>query len=156
MISFLIIFIFSFKPKLKETLQQYGNLFLIAGIISLIASGFVCANQESFAATVFGFPLTDISYGLLVIAAISPVTFLYKKSSAVTTQIAGISYGLYLSHKIVVHVLQAQLVKLNFNMKSKLVFIISIITSVLAAYALRFIVEKPFLKLRDKILQRGQ
>ncbi|RYU93399.1 acyltransferase [Emticicia agri] len=87
-------------------------------------------------------------------AAISPKVFLYRFSSKITSHIAALSYALYLTHKVVVHVSQEQLAKLSIAKESVWMFVLCMITSVLAALLLNKLVEKPFLKLRDRVLKR--
>jgi peptidoglycan/LPS O-acetylase OafA/YrhL len=103
---------------------------------------------------VFGFTLTDIGYGVIVLAALSPNCFLYKYKSAVTSKIAALSYGIYLIHKIVIHVTQNQFIKFKVSNDSNTMFLICIATIFIASVLLNEIIEKPFLKLRKKILDK--
>lgn len=147
--------IFQFRPQLKQKLQQYGNYLLLAGIGIIVGAYFLCKdqNQVSFGASIFGFPLISLGYGLIIIAAISPKVFLYRYPSKLTFHIASLSYGLYLTHKIVVHVSQEQLAKLNIAKESVLMLILCTLTSVFGAWLLQILIEKPFLRLRDKVLK---
>jgi len=145
--------IFQFKPQLKQWLQQYGNYFLMTGIIVLIGAYFLCEKQNSFSASIFGFPLISLAYGFIVIGAISPACFLYRFQSGTTTNIATLSYALYLTHKIVIHVSQEELSKLGITKESVWMFILCMLTSMLGAWILNRLIEKPFLKLRDKVLK---
>ena len=117
-----------------------------------VATWLLCSNQVSFNASVFGFPLTDIGYGLIVLSALSPGSFLYKHQSKITVKIAELSYGIYLIHKMVIHVVQAQLVKYKIDDKGNLVFIICTVFVFITALLLNETIEKPFLKLRRKII----
>jgi peptidoglycan/LPS O-acetylase OafA/YrhL len=146
--------LFQFKPSLKERLQKHGNVILLMSLLVLTGAYFLCSNQESFSASIFGFPLTDFGYGLLVLAAICPTCILYKIKSAFITKIAVLSYATYLSHKIIIHITQTQFSKLNINIEGNFMFFICIATSLTAALLMNKIIEKPFLKLRDKILQK--
>ncbi|MEO7524186.1 MAG: hypothetical protein ABIT58_08835, partial [Ferruginibacter sp.] len=92
-------------------------------------------------------------YGLMVMGAVSPGSMLYKFNSRITTFVATLSYGLYLSHKIVIHITQNQLENAGMNVNGNLVFLISLITCVAAAFLMNIVVEKPFLKLRERILR---
>jgi peptidoglycan/LPS O-acetylase OafA/YrhL len=146
--------LFQFKPNVKTYITNRAKYFLLAGFALLICSYFVCLNEHSFVATLFGFPLVSISYGLIVIAAISPSTFLYKINSKITTNLATLSYAIYLSHKGVIHVTQQQLMKLGIAGDGNLMFILCIISAILAALLINRIIEKPFLKLREIILRK--
>jgi len=144
--------IFQFRPKIKNTIIQYGNQLLLAGLVVLTGAYFLCINQSSFNATIFGFPLVSLGYGLMILGAISPTSFLYKFDSRVTANIASLSFALYLTHKIVIHITQEQFSKLNIDKDSGLMFLICIATSLLGALIMNRLIEKPFLRLRDKVL----
>ncbi|MEX6687982.1 acyltransferase [Danxiaibacter flavus] len=146
--------IFQFKPQLSQLLRKNGNLLLLLSLSVLIAAYLLCKESSSFAASVVGFPLVSIGYGLMVAGAVSPSGLLFKFKSNATAAIAKLSYALYLSHKIVIHVTQVQFAKLDIDKNSNLMMFICISTSLLAAFILNKIVEKPFLLLRDKILNK--
>lgn len=144
--------IFAFKPVLKERLARHGNLWIFTGLLILAGAYFVCSDEQSMIASVAGFPLTDTGYGFLILGAVSHTSFLYKVSSRVTTLIATLSYAIYLTHKIVIHVTQQYVSKLNIQKDSNLMFVICIAGSLLAGYVLHVIIEKPFLKLRKRLI----
>ncbi|MES1181243.1 MAG: acyltransferase family protein, partial [Flavobacterium sp.] len=116
-------------------------------------SYFLCRNQAGFAASIFGFPLVSIGYGLMVMGAVSPGSFLYRFNSRITTVVATLSYAIYLTHKIVIHITQDQFGKMGMNVNGNLMFVICIVSSVVGAVLLNRIVEKPFLRLREKLLR---
>jgi peptidoglycan/LPS O-acetylase OafA/YrhL len=145
--------VFQFRPHLKQWLQHYGNYFLFMGICILVGAYYICQEQVSFSASIFGFPLISIGYGCIVIAAISPKVFLYRFRSEITFSIASLSYALYLTHKIMVHVSQELLSKLPVPKESGWMFILCMITSVAGAFLLNRLIERPFLQWRDKLLK---
>ena len=144
--------LFQFRPIFKQRLTAYGNYFLLFGLLVLIVAYMVCREEESFAASIYGFPLVSIGYGLLVLGAISPTSFLYKFKSAATSKIAALSYAIYLTHKIIIHGTQTQLAAFNVAKDSNLMFIICIIFCFAGAFLLNIVIERPFLKWRNKIL----
>jgi peptidoglycan/LPS O-acetylase OafA/YrhL len=88
---------------------------------------------------------------LLVVAAISPTSFLYRLQSRFTTLVATASYSVYLTHKGIIHVTNELLAGLNLN--GNLMFFICILTCLLGALLLNLAIEKPFMKLRDRIVR---
>ena len=144
--------VFQFRPALKKWLTSYGNFFLLLSIFVLTGAYFVCLNEESFDASVVGFFLVSVGYGLLVLGAVSPTSFLYKFKSVVSSRIAALSYALYLSHKIVIHITQQQFTKLHIAANNGWMLIICIITCLAAAWLMNMIIEKPFLRVREKVL----
>ncbi len=148
--------IMQFMPRLRQAVQRNGNLTLLLSLPILIAAYFLCKEQASFAASVVGFPLVSLGYGLMVAGAVSPSGILYRLQSKTTALIARLSYVLYLSHKIVIHITQEQFAKLNIEQDSNFMMFICVITSLLAALLLNKIIEKPFLLLRNKVLRAQQ
>ncbi|HLK29321.1 MAG TPA: hypothetical protein VKT28_12140, partial [Puia sp.] len=100
-------------------------------------------------------PLVSIGYGVMVIGAISPSSFLYKFKSGITTTLATLSYSLYLVHKFVVHVSQEELSKFSIEKNSNLMFVCCIITVLIFAFAMNRIIEKPFMNLRKKLVKQN-
>ena len=144
--------LFAFKPSAKEWITKYGNVTLVLGIIVLTGAWFLCEDQKSFYASIFGFPLVAAGYGLLVVAALSPNCILYKYDSRITALIAKLSFGIYLIHKGVIHVIQPVFAKMDLAPKGNLMFLLCLVGTILAALILYKIVEEPFLRLRQRIL----
>ena len=148
--------IFRYSPTLKEKLVKHGNVLLALSILLLIVTYFLfggsLVSQEftSLLTAVFGFPLVSIAYGLMVIAAMSPKCFLSRYKFWPTAMLATLSYAIYLSHKMVNHIVNAQF-KHVLMLESVQAFWICLFGAVLLGLALHLLVEKPFLMLRDKL-----
>ena len=140
-----------FKPLLMAKIQNHGYLWLGFSFAVLCASWLLCSNPESFSASVFGFPLVDAGYGFMVLAAISPQCFLYRWKSKVTVMLATLSYAVYLSHKVVIHLMQMQLKHWRFGLDSSLTFLICLVASLSIASAMNWLIEKPILKFRNRL-----
>ena len=143
--------IYEFMPTFWRNLARYGNLFILLSLIVLAGAYFMCNNQMSFEASIFGFPLIAIGYGLMVIGAISTTSFLYKWNSSVTRLIATLSYAIYLTHKGVIHITH-QLLK-DYELDANLMLLICIVTCITFAFLLHLTIEKPFMKLRYRIVE---
>jgi peptidoglycan/LPS O-acetylase OafA/YrhL len=141
-----------FAPMAWNKISNYGNLFFVLGLIVLTAAWFLCYDQMTYHASVFGFPLVAIGYGLIVVGAISPSGFLYKRSSKITTGVATLSYGIYLTHKGVIHMTRELLTE--FEIDQNLLLAICMLTCAGFAYLLHLAIEKPFMKLRNRIIER--
>ena len=119
-------------------------------LIVLTGTYFLSNDQMSFESSVFCFPFIAIGYGFMVIGAISPTSVLYKWNSRITTFMASLSYAIYLTHKGVIHITH-QLLN-GFMLDKNLMLLISIITCICFALLLNITIEKPFMKLRKKIV----
>ena len=142
-----------FRPAFTKRITQHGNLLFVVSICILTGTYFLCLEQESFAASVWGFPLVASGYGVMVVAAISPSCFLYRFNSKITATIATLSYAVYLTHKMVVHTTQNQLENWGVGKDSNWILFVCIFTCLIVAFLLNRVVEKPFLKLRSRLLK---
>jgi len=86
----------------------------------------------------------------MVIGAISPTSFLYKWNSKETTFIAKLSYAIYLTHKGVIHMTH-QLLE-NLKIDNNVLLLVSILFCVSVASLLNVTIEKPFMKLRNRMI----
>ncbi len=144
--------IYHFYPALFIRITRYGNLLLLLSLLVLCGAYFVCEDQHSYVSSVFGFPLVGLGYGLMVLGAISKNSLLFNSKSRITTFLAAMSYAVYLSHKGIIHITQ-ELLQAFIEKDSNSMLVICLISSIATAFALNFLVEKPFMKLRKKLLQ---
>jgi peptidoglycan/LPS O-acetylase OafA/YrhL len=144
--------LYQFAPLAWSRIIKFGNLLLLFGLLLLITAYFCFENKFSYLATVVGFPLISIAYGLIVMGAISPGSILYKWNSGVMTLIATLSYAIYLLHKGVVHLTQEFIaLPLHLDVNSNAMFFICMLTNVCAAGLLYLLIEKPFMNWRKRI-----
>ena len=145
--------VFRFFPLLKQRISKYGNALLVLSLLILVAAYIVCLDEESFTASVFGFPLVSIGYGCMVAGAVSESSFLFRLKSAFTAKIASLSYALYLVHKFVIHLAQQKLSAWGIDTESNLMFLLCILICILAALLVNTVVEKPFLRMRSRYIK---
>ena len=69
-------------------------------------------------------------------------------------KIATLSYAIYLIHKITITVTQNALEQMGFTIESNYVFLCCLITTFGAAFLIHIIIEKPFIKVKNRILIR--
>ncbi len=143
-----------FYPALKEKITKYPNLLFLAGVGILFGGYHLSFSRHSFNANVFGFPVIAIGFGFMVLAAISPGCILYKLKSQLTSSIAILSYSIYLIHKAVRHLCFVYFGKMEVDEESYWMLLLSVIFTLLGAILLRYVIEKPFLRLRDKLLAK--
>ncbi|MGD2097899.1 MAG: hypothetical protein PVG35_09980 [Desulfobacterales bacterium] len=152
--------LFKYRPLLREKLLKHGNGLLVLSIALLVATYFLFGGSlishqfTSLKTAVFGFPLVSFAYGLMVIAAMSPNCPLFRYPFWPTTQLATLSYCIYLSHKMVNHVVHTQ-TKFVFGPDSYRVFAICLLGVILCGLILHLIVEKPFLVVRAKLHRKA-
>lgn len=144
--------LYTFYPNIKERINRQCNWVLLAGIILLIAAWFVCKGYSSYNTTLWGFPLVGLSYGLILAAVVCPRNPAYRFKSFVTGWLATLSYSIYLSHKIVIHVTQNWFNGMGLDRNSNLMMLVSMAAVLAFALLMRYVIEKPALKLRNRML----
>lgn len=146
--------IFNFAPGLREKIQKYSNLVLIAGSLLVAAAYLVCLDPVSFRASVWGFPLVAFSFGLIVAAVISPKCIVYKFRSRIVSGWAALSYAIYLVHKGTIHMTQVLLEDYEIDQDGVPMLFCCMLTTIAVALLLRYSIEIPFLKLRDRMVRK--
>lgn len=141
-----------FYPRLKNGIERYANVLLVTGLLLACVAYFVCIDLISFDVTVWGFPLVAVAYGFMVASASSAKSVLNRFTSKITATIATLSYTIYLVHKMTIHLAQEHLSKFDIEADSSLMFVFSVVVSLIGALILHYGVEKPFMRLRDRIL----
>jgi peptidoglycan/LPS O-acetylase OafA/YrhL len=137
------------RPQAWARLQARSNMLLLGGVVVLGLAFWLFRERTGLLANAFGWPLLSFGFGLLVFAAADRKSLLGRWQVSGAGWIAGISYSLYLSHKIAFH-----LVALAFGAFPQVGGVLAFATYALAALllgaALHYLVERPFLRLRDR------
>ena len=139
---------YQFAPDTWRRISKYGNLWLMMGLGLLTGAWFLCNDQFTYSASVWGFAVVALGYGAIVVGAISVDSLLYKWQSRVTTFLATISYSLYLTHKGVIHVTQNIAALWQIPVSGNVMMLICVVACVLSAYLLHVVVEKPVMWVR--------
>ncbi len=138
-----------YQQPLWQRLQRNANALALLGIIVVGFAAWIFRDTLTFAACVFGFPILSIGLALLVASAASPTGLLGKTRVPGVAWIAGASYSIYLTHKaslkIAVRYLPASL-----NHRGIVTFLCCVLVAVGIAALLHYLVERPFLRLRDR------
>jgi peptidoglycan/LPS O-acetylase OafA/YrhL len=146
--------LFTFYPNFKEWVNRRCYLVLFAGVLIVFTAGWLCPQQSTYNTVVLGFPLVSLGYGLILAAFVSPNNLFYRLQSKFTSLIATLSYSIYLSHKIVIHLVQNLLEKVGLDKDSNVTMLICMICVIAAALVMRYIIEKPALALRNWVLTK--
>jgi peptidoglycan/LPS O-acetylase OafA/YrhL len=109
---------------------------------------YVEGEGYAFFMTAFGYSLLAGAFAMLVVAALSPATWLHRLRVPGAGRLAAWSYSIYLSHKPLAHVLHEWLRPRGVPAGVEVVVITAACVAV-GALLYRF-VEAPFLALRDR------
>jgi peptidoglycan/LPS O-acetylase OafA/YrhL len=138
------------RPGAWARITARPNLLLAAGLLGLVASTFFFHDQiAGFWPTVLGFPLLSFSIMLLVMAGSVSTSLISRFPLPGAGALAAGAYSLYLSHKAVFHAVQVARPHLPAPLQGS-AFLLAILGALGVGASLYWLVERPFLKLRDR------
>jgi peptidoglycan/LPS O-acetylase OafA/YrhL len=141
----------TFRPAWWRALTKRANILGIGGVAGVIVSAIFFQDMFArFLPAVFGFPLLASSMALLVVAASDSRSFIGRYSIPGAGALAAGAYSLYLSHKMVFHAVESSSPwwPRPFQTMS---FGIALMSALGVGALLYWLVERPFLKLRDRL-----
>jgi peptidoglycan/LPS O-acetylase OafA/YrhL len=127
---------------------------LSGGMLLLGISFWVCDDQASERASLFGFTIVAVSYGMIVMSAVSKSSFLYQSKSYITSQLAALSYAVYLSHKGIIHMTQAVLERFDIQASGHISLVLCLLACITGGILYRLLLEIPFSRIKFRILKR--
>ncbi|HEY5972728.1 MAG TPA: acyltransferase [Pseudoxanthomonas sp.] len=143
----------TFRPQFWERAQRYANPSLIAGLVVMALSFWLFRDRVGLLGNSIGWPVLSLGLALLVFAGASANSVIGHWRVPGAGWLAAVSYSLYLVHKAVFHLVQAQWGDV-LQGRGFVAFCIYGAASLLAAAALHYAVEKPFLRMRERVLSR--
>jgi peptidoglycan/LPS O-acetylase OafA/YrhL len=153
LVGLLIALSFTFKPEIKAKLLLKSDLFMVLGLLVLIGTYFISKDQFAFQTAVFSYPLVSAGYGLILVSCLSPTSKIQKIKFKFFPFLAVLSYSFYLLHKQINHITVNILSEYELN--KTILLLICFFCSLLAAILLHILVERPFLLVREKILEKN-
>ena len=145
----------NFHPAQWQRVTRHGHVVFGLGVaasaVMLYAVHrhyYVDGYGYSFFMTAFGYSLIAMAFAVLVVAALSPGSWLHRVRIPGAFHLAMWSYSIYLSHKAIAHVVQGQTKAFGLSSASTLVLIT--LACVIAGAALYQWVEAPFMALRKR------
>lgn len=140
----------TFRPALWHRVTARPDLLLGAGVAGVGVSMLFFADRfTSLPLAIFGFPLLSLSMALMVMAGSTRRSIIGRTGTPGAGAVATIAYSLYLSHKIVFHAVANGTIP-NLGHAPGIAMATALSCALLAGYALYLLVERPFLKLRDR------
>lgn len=136
-----------------KNITSKGNWFFVMGALGLVIAFYVYRDPiltTNFYPTVFAYPLLNLSFAFLVIAALSPKAYFYHLHIPGATIIASWSYAMYLVQKPMISLSNDALAHFDIARSSLIAVVTAIFFTLLASWLLYTFIETPFLKLRDR------
>ncbi len=142
----------NFHPTVWVRVEQNGKGLFIAGLVALSLVGYgvithyyIDGYGYGFFMTAFGYSLVAWSFALWVASALGPDSPLHRLRIPGAHHLALWSYSLYLIHKPVGFVIRQQLP----DLAPSLMLLAIVAVSLALGAALYYLVELPFMRLRD-------
>jgi peptidoglycan/LPS O-acetylase OafA/YrhL len=142
----------AFRPGLWAGLMQRANLILTLGVAAVAVAIGLFVHQQTFAPTVIGYPILSFGMACLVAAGASPRSLIGRWQVPGAAAVAAMAYSLYLTHKQVYHMVHL-LVGQQLDQKPVLASLIYSSAALAAGGLLYVTLERPALRLRDRILK---
>jgi peptidoglycan/LPS O-acetylase OafA/YrhL len=143
----------AFRPVLWSRLQSLANVLMLAGLVVVGCAIGLFRDRTGFIPSVFGYPLLSAGLALLVLAGAGTRSWIGKRHVPGAGGIALISYSLYLVHKPVYHMVQSAF-GTQLQGQGTIAFLAYAAAAVLAGALLHYAVERPFLRLRERVTLR--
>jgi peptidoglycan/LPS O-acetylase OafA/YrhL len=140
----------AYRPHWWNGMQQRANAIAVAGLLLAAAAIWLFRDKTAFAACVFGFPLLSLGLALLVTAGAGNTGLLGRWRIPGAGWIAGISYSLYLSHKLAMHAVHEALPQWP-ALHGLAAFAMYAVAILATGALLHYAIEQPFLRLRARL-----
>ncbi|MFC4526844.1 acyltransferase [Dyella halodurans] len=139
----------AYRKPLWARLQARANAMLLIGLAVTAVAIWLFRDRTGFIATVLGYPLLACGLGFIVLAGSSAQGLLGRLRIPGAGWLALASYSLYLTHKAVFHLVRVALGQ-HLDGHAFAVFLIYAVTVLLVGALLHYVVERPFLRWRDR------
>ncbi len=144
-----------FRPALWRSLAPRGNGVLLLGAASIVLSIVLFGDQiAGLRGAVFGYPLLALGAGLLVIAGSTRGSWIGRMTIPGAASLAKGAYSVYLTQKIAFHLVLVGTIP-SFGATGYPKLIIALLAVAAMGGALYWLVERPFLRLRDRLDKPG-
>lgn len=142
----------TFRPAWWQRAMSHGYLLLISGLALCACAMWLFSDRLSFSGSVVGFPVLAIGLGLLIASSVAPSSPFSKVRGF--GLIAALAYSAYLTHKEIIHMVRIHLPRL-VESRGWLALLAYFAFSFLGAFVLYVAIERPFLRLRERISSRN-
>lgn len=144
----------AYRPASWARAARHADAFALAGVAVLALALWLFRDRVGLPGNSIGWPVLSLGLGLLVFAGAQRSGVLGAHALPGAAWIAAISYSLYLVHKPVYAVVQAHWGGALAG-RGLVAYAAYGAASIAAAALLHYAVERPFLRLRERVLRRS-
>jgi peptidoglycan/LPS O-acetylase OafA/YrhL len=150
----------TFRPTWWCTLMQRGHMLFLIGTVCVgcvvwMFRAYDLGNNEGPAmwGVILGFPLLSLGLGFITASSVSRNGLLARVKIPGAETVATLAFSLYLTHKEVGHIVMQQFPRIT-SPQGPASWLLYAVTCLSAAWLLHVAVERPFLRLRDRAVQK--
>ena len=145
----------AYRPASWTRMAKHANVAALLGVAVLVLAFWLFRERTGLLGNSIGWPVLSLALALLVFAGAQPHGWLGKRALPGAAWIAAISFSLYLVHKPMYGVVRSRLGEW-LEGRGIVAYAVYGAASLLAASLLYYAVEKPFLRLRGRVLSRDR
>ena len=139
-----------FRPQAWARARRHADVFLLAGIAVMALALWLFRDRVGLLGNSVGWPVLSTGLALLVFAGAGRDSLIGRWRVPGAGWLAAVSYSLYLVHKAMYHVVQAQWGD-ALEGKGFIALCVYGAAALLAAAVLHYTIERPFLHLRERL-----
>ncbi|MCE4536650.1 acyltransferase [Pelomonas sp. P7] len=140
----------AWRPTVWARLQARSTWLLFAGLALAALAFWLFRDRTGLVANALGWPLLSWGFGLLVLSATAADGWLGGRAVPGAAWLAGVSYSLYLSHKLAMHAVHEWLAPL-LPLQGIALFPVYAVAILVLGASLHYGIERPGLRLRDRL-----
>lgn len=141
----------AYRPAWWQHAQRHANAVLLVGVAVVALAMWLFRDRVGLLGNSVGWPTLSLGLALLVFAGASANSVIGRWRVPGAGWLAAVSYSLYLVHKAIFHAVQAQWGDV-LEGRGLVAFCAYGVAALLAAALLYHAVERPFLRLRERVL----
>ncbi|MEP6874771.1 MAG: acyltransferase [Burkholderiales bacterium] len=138
------------RPQAWVNARRHANISLMVGLAVMALAFWLFRDRVGLLGNAIGWPVLSVGMGLLVFAGAGRDSLVGRWRVPGVGWLAAVSYSLYLVHKAVYHVVQAQWGE-QLAGRGFAAFVAYGVPAVAAGAVLHYSVEQPFLRLRERL-----
>jgi peptidoglycan/LPS O-acetylase OafA/YrhL len=139
-----------FRPQWWSNLTKTARWLWLPGITAIVVALILAEDSLNIISSSLGFFLVALGCGAFLVCAVSPQLPLSRVAIPGAAFLATVAYSIYLSHKLAIHWIDDVCLAHSINSGSVAAYLLMIVAIFLLGLALFFVVERPFLKIREK------
>jgi peptidoglycan/LPS O-acetylase OafA/YrhL len=139
-----------FRPQWWSNLTKTARWLWLPGVTAIVVALILAEDGLNMVSSSLGFFLVAFGCGAFLVCAVSPQLPLSRVAIPGAAFLATVAYSIYLSHKLAIHWIEDVCAAHSISSGSVVAYLLVIVTILLLGAALFFVVERPFLRIRER------